>query len=67
MQPTTQKMLPGMTIAGPRSAAHPGLRIRVTYGFLILAFCLMIADCYRLVRAPAPAAESPAISHTTRI
>ena len=66
MQPTTQKMLP-MTIAGAREAAHPGLRIRVTYGFLILALCLMIADCYRLVRAPAPAVESPAISHATRI
>jgi hypothetical protein len=30
----------------------------VAYGFLILALCLMIADFYRLMRAPAATTEN---------
>ncbi|HTC34644.1 MAG TPA: hypothetical protein VK724_14790 [Bryobacteraceae bacterium] len=49
MQRTTQETLSKLTIAGSRDAARPGLRAGVTYGFLILALCLMITDFCRLI------------------
>jgi hypothetical protein len=36
----------------PTTYETRGLRTRVAYGFLVLALCLMIADFYRLMRAP---------------
>jgi len=49
MQPTTQETLSKVTAGGPRDAARLGLRAGVTYGFLILALCLMITDFCRLI------------------
>jgi hypothetical protein len=49
MQKTTQETLSKMMIADPRDAIRPGLRAGVTYGFLILALCLMITDFCRLI------------------
>jgi hypothetical protein len=53
---------------GPIGGAQRGLRTSVTYGFLILALCLMIADFCRLMRAPAtaPAAASSSY-HSARM
>ncbi|HTW66446.1 MAG TPA: hypothetical protein VME17_17610 [Bryobacteraceae bacterium] len=67
MQSTTQNTLSHTTFLGLSLGAQRGLRIRITYGFLILALCLMIADCYRLMRAPAPGAQSPGDYHSGRI
>jgi hypothetical protein len=49
MQRTTQETLSKLMTANPRDAARPGLRAGVTYGFLILALCLMITDFCRLI------------------
>jgi hypothetical protein len=49
MQPTMQETLSRVTMPAPRDAARPGLRVGVTYGFLILALCLMITDFCRLI------------------
>jgi hypothetical protein len=49
MQRTKQETLSKVTIAGPLDAARPGLRAGFTYGFLILALCLMITDFCRLI------------------
>lgn len=55
------------TAGSPKTSQHPGLRARVTYGFLILALCLMIADFCRLVRAPQAAPLASSNYHSTRI
>jgi hypothetical protein len=38
------------------------IRSKVTCGFLILAFGMMVSDCYRLLRTPSEAALSAAQS-----
>ncbi len=38
------------------------IRNKVTCGFLILAFVMMVSDCYRLLRTPSDAALSAAQS-----
>jgi len=62
VQPTTYETVPELTFAATRSAAVPGFergpRAMVAYSFLILALCLMIADFYRLNRAPAATTEN---------
>jgi hypothetical protein len=51
-----------------RPISNTGLRAVVTYGVLILALCLMIADFCRLMRAPAaaPFAASSSSYHSNR-
>ena len=47
------RLQPWEATVQPTTYEAGGLRAMVAYGFLILALCLMIADFYRLMRAPA--------------
>ena len=67
MQPTTHGTLSQSRVTGFGGALHAGLRIRLTYGLLILALGLMIADCYRLAHASAHSTALPAAIHSAGI
>jgi hypothetical protein len=41
---------------------RPTMQSKVTYGFLILAFGMMLTDCYRLLRSPSEVSMSAATS-----
>jgi hypothetical protein len=48
----------GSAIALDEITMQRTIRTKITFGFLILAFGLMVTDCYRLMRAPTDATLS---------
>lgn len=58
-------MLEGVTgnrIALVQDVMRLTMQSKVTYGFLILAFGMMLTDCYRLLRSPSEVSMSAATS-----